>query len=339
MLDWAITQAPVNIALLDTQMRQLRLNASLCRSLGLDDEAAGLGLRMTDLLSNPATESCVAAAGMVARTGRPAVWRGVNQMPGQLRDHAMDVDLSPVKDPAGRVCGVLVVAVDVTEQHLARQRLALLNEASTRIGCTLDMTRTAEELVEVAVPGLADFATIDLLDSVFRGDEPTSSPFAFNVPLRRMACGSVLDGSPEALVRPGQVSYYSEHSPSAPRMTSGLLLNQPDLQRNLDRWAERDRSHRPVRFPLPHGGAGARPGRDARHRGVRPAPAAGAFPGRRSRPGRGDRRPGCRVHRQRPPLYPRACDRADLAAQPAPAAPAEAGSGPRGDPLPAVGLS
>jgi anti-sigma regulatory factor (Ser/Thr protein kinase) len=240
MLDWAITQAPVNIALLDTQMRQLRLNASLCRSLGLDDEAAGLGLRMTDLLSNPATESCVAAAGMVARTGRPTVWRGVNQMPGQLRDHAMDVDLSPVKDPAGRVCGVLVVAVDVTEQHLARQRLALLNEASTRIGCTLDMTRTAEELVEVAVPGLADFATIDLLDSVFRGDEPTSSPFAFNVPLRRMACGSVLDGSPEALVRPGQVSYYSEHSPSAPRMTSGLLLNQPDLQRNLDRWAERD---------------------------------------------------------------------------------------------------
>jgi PAS domain S-box-containing protein len=240
MLDWAITQAPVNIALLDTQMRQLRLNASICRALGLPDEAAGLGLRMTDLLSNPATESFLAAARMVARTGRPTVWRGVNQMPGQARDHAMDVNLSPVKDPAGRVCGVLVVAVDVTEQHLAQQRLALLNDASTRIGCTLDMTRTAEELVEVAVPGLADFATVDLLDSVFRGDEPTPSPFAFDVPLRRMACGSVLDGCPEALVRPGQVSQFSEHSPAIRRMTSGLLVNQPDLQRNLDRWAVTD---------------------------------------------------------------------------------------------------
>jgi PAS domain-containing protein len=112
MLDWAITQAPVDIALLDTQMRQLRLNASLCRALGLDHEAAGLGLRITDLLSNPATESCLAAARMVARTGKPTVWRGVNQMPGQVGDHAMDIHLSPVKDPAGRVCAVLVEAVD-----------------------------------------------------------------------------------------------------------------------------------------------------------------------------------------------------------------------------------
>jgi len=240
MLDWAITQAPVNIALLDTQMRQLRLNASLCRALGLDDEAAGLGLRLTDLLSTPATESCLAAGRMVARSGRPMVWRGVNHMPGQQRDHAMDINLSPVKDPAGRVCGVLVVAVDVTEQHLARQRLVLLNEASTRIGCTLDMTRTAEELVEVTVPGLADFATVDLLESVYRGDEPTTGPFPFDVPLRRMACGSVLEGCPEALVRPGQVSQISGHSPAAQRMTSGLLMNQPDLQRNLEQWTVTD---------------------------------------------------------------------------------------------------
>ena len=39
MLDWAITQTPVNIALVDTEMRQLRLNASLCRTMGLEDEA------------------------------------------------------------------------------------------------------------------------------------------------------------------------------------------------------------------------------------------------------------------------------------------------------------
>jgi PAS domain S-box-containing protein len=252
MLDWAITQSPVNIALLDTQMRHLRLNASLCRVLGLDDEAAGLGLCGTDLLPSPAAESCVAAARMVARTGRPTVWRGVNQTPGQSRDHAVDVNLSPVKDPAGRVRGVLAVAVDVTEQHLARKRLALVNEASTRIGGTLDVARTAEELVAVAVPGLADFAAIDLLDSVFRGDEPTSGPLEFSVPLRRMACGSVLDGSPEALVRPGDVSQYSEHLLAVPRMTSGLLVNQPDLQRNLDRWAERDpeRAAQIVRYGL-----------------------------------------------------------------------------------------
>jgi PAS domain-containing protein len=76
MLDWAIGQAPLNIALLDTQMRQVRLNASMCRMLGLETEAAGLGLRLTDMISNPDTESCVACARQVARTGEPALWKG-----------------------------------------------------------------------------------------------------------------------------------------------------------------------------------------------------------------------------------------------------------------------
>jgi GAF domain-containing protein len=129
----------------------------------------------------------------------------------------------------------------MTEQHLARERLALVNEASTRIGTTLDMTRTAEELVEVAVPGLADFSTIDLLDSVVRGDEPTPNPFEFTAPFRRMACGSVLDGSPEALVRPGQVSAIPGHSPAVGRLTSGVIVKCGDLQRAMDRWSEHDR--------------------------------------------------------------------------------------------------
>ncbi|MER6523160.1 SpoIIE family protein phosphatase [Streptomyces sp. NPDC001553] len=53
----------------------------------------------------------------------------------------------------------------------ARRRLELLAEASTRIGTTLDVSRTAWELAEVAVPRLADFVTIDLPEAVLRGDE------------------------------------------------------------------------------------------------------------------------------------------------------------------------
>jgi GAF domain-containing protein/anti-sigma regulatory factor (Ser/Thr protein kinase) len=240
MLDWAIAQAPVRIALMDAQLRQLRLSSSLCRVLGLDSEAVGLGLHFTDLMSGPEAESLVAAARMVVRTGKPTVWRG-NWMPGESRNQAEEINLSPVKDPAGRVRGVLVVGFDMTRQHLARERLALVNEASTRIGTTLDMTRTAEELMEVAVPELADFATLDLLDSVVRGEEPTSDPYDPAVPVRRMACCSVLAGSPEAWVQPGQVSCLSiGHSPAAPRLTSGVLVSYSDLQRTTDYWAEHD---------------------------------------------------------------------------------------------------
>ncbi|MEV4437039.1 SpoIIE family protein phosphatase [Streptomyces sp. NPDC049585] len=54
----------------------------------------------------------------------------------------------------------------------ARRRLELLSEASSRIGTTLDVTRTAQELAETAVPRLADFVTVDLPEAVLRGDEP-----------------------------------------------------------------------------------------------------------------------------------------------------------------------
>ena len=56
----------------------------------------------------------------------------------------------------------------------ARRRLELLTEASSRIGTTLDVTRTARELAEVAVPRLADFVGVDVPDAVLRGDEPAA---------------------------------------------------------------------------------------------------------------------------------------------------------------------
>ena len=83
MMDQAVAQCPIGVALLDTQMRHLRLNASMCRVLGLRDEAAGLNVRLTDLMSTPQTEACVAAARSVARTGEPDVWRGTSGCPAR----------------------------------------------------------------------------------------------------------------------------------------------------------------------------------------------------------------------------------------------------------------
>ncbi|WP_449486310.1 SpoIIE family protein phosphatase [Streptomyces avidinii] len=56
----------------------------------------------------------------------------------------------------------------------ARRRLELLAEASTRIGTTLDVGRTARELAEMAVPALADYVTVDLPAAVLRGEESTA---------------------------------------------------------------------------------------------------------------------------------------------------------------------
>jgi serine phosphatase RsbU (regulator of sigma subunit)/anti-sigma regulatory factor (Ser/Thr protein kinase) len=78
----------------------------------------------------------------------------------------------------------------------ARRHLDLLYEASLRIGTTLDMTRTAQELVQVAVPGFADFVTVDLATAVLAGEEPRAGNRA---ELRRVASSGI---GPDAPVRP-----------------------------------------------------------------------------------------------------------------------------------------
>ncbi|MGW4610335.1 ATP-binding SpoIIE family protein phosphatase [Streptomyces sp. NPDC004532] len=74
---------------------------------------------------------------------------------------------------------------------VARERLTLLSEASSRVGGTLDVARTAEELAEVAVRRFADHAAVDLFDPVLKGEEPAPGPHAGAVTLRRAARRSV----------------------------------------------------------------------------------------------------------------------------------------------------
>ncbi|MFF7637823.1 SpoIIE family protein phosphatase [Kitasatospora sp. NPDC008050] len=77
------------------------------------------------------------------------------------------------------------------EVRSATQRLALLNEASSRIGTTLDLPRTAEELVEVVIPRFADFVTVDLLDAVLTGDEMPTVPASGSATMRAVAVGEL----------------------------------------------------------------------------------------------------------------------------------------------------
>ncbi|GES29872.1 SpoIIE family protein phosphatase/ATP-binding protein [Streptomyces angustmyceticus] len=81
--------------------------------------------------------------------------------------------------PYGSHQGSVVTLRDTTElrwlagrAEVARERLRLLYDAGLRIGSTLNVVRTAEELSQVAVPRFADIVTVELLDPVLRGEEP-----------------------------------------------------------------------------------------------------------------------------------------------------------------------
>ncbi len=93
------------------------------------------------------------------------------------------------------------------------------------MGTTLDVTRTAEELAEVTVPRFADFAAVDLPDSVLRGDEP--EPFGVRRSLRRVALGAVHQES--HLYEVGDPVEYVPSTPQARSLENGRPVLEPVL--------------------------------------------------------------------------------------------------------------
>ncbi len=97
------------------------------------------------------------------------------------------------------VCRVRLDREDrLTRLMVARDRLTLLSLATTQVGSSLDVARTARELADVSVPRFADFATVDLFDAVLVGEEPQAGPFEGPVSLRRVAHRSVGDAAEPA---------------------------------------------------------------------------------------------------------------------------------------------
>ncbi|MFF9623946.1 SpoIIE family protein phosphatase [Streptomyces griseosporeus] len=143
----------------------------------------------------------------------------------------------PEADHAGSV----VTLRDTTELAVVSGRaegalgqLKLLYEAGMRIGTTLDVERTAQELADVAVPRFADVVAVDLLDSVVRGDEPTTGGW-------RHLLRSAISGDQRMLpvYRPGEVITFSPETPQMLALEQGRGVLEADLRR-AHGWQEQD---------------------------------------------------------------------------------------------------
>ncbi|MFJ3231444.1 SpoIIE family protein phosphatase [Streptomyces sp. NPDC086787] len=105
----------------------------------------------------------------------------------------------------------------------AQERLRLLYDAGLEVGTGLDVARTAGELVEVAVPRFADYATVDLAVPVLRGGEPQEG----NGDMQRVALGGVSDDCP--LYGLGEVIRFDPATPQASGFGEGQTVLDEDL--------------------------------------------------------------------------------------------------------------
>ncbi|MGQ4431822.1 SpoIIE family protein phosphatase [Streptomyces sp. SAS_260] len=234
----ALTQSPCAVAVYDERLRLSRVNDAMAEVIGLPEERVR-GLRITEIGGKTASSELEQHMLDVLTSGTAQDFQIYMRTGGEDAAHAWLARMAPITDADGRVRGVCLAAHDFTENYLARERLQLVNEASVRIGTTLDVTRTAQELADVCAPALADFVSIDLLDPQEHGGEP---PTAITAPigLRRAAHQSVQEGSPEAVAKPGQVNLYPEHSPQADALVAGRTLVASG--RALELWLAWDRT-------------------------------------------------------------------------------------------------
>ncbi|WKX74218.1 SpoIIE family protein phosphatase [Streptomyces sp. XD-27] len=242
VLEGFLTRSPLGMAVLSPELRYVWLNDTLERFGGVPRKQR-LGRRMTSALPGLDTAALEALIRRVLATGVPVIdheyqgWTAADPH----REHAYSTSFFRLEDADGHPMGVYYLVMDVTDRWKAQRRLALLNEAGVRIGSTLDVARTAEEVAAVAVPRVADFVTVDLLEAVLRGDEPAVGPSGVHGALRRAAQLSIHEGCPESVVAVGDPVGAPEAAPYERCVAEGRSIREVvDPARPSPTWLAED---------------------------------------------------------------------------------------------------
>ncbi|MFJ2931888.1 SpoIIE family protein phosphatase [Streptomyces sp. NPDC087219] len=218
VLDAVFTQSSVGLHVLDPEFRLVRANSYALGVRGpFEEDVVGRPAAETyDRVGIPVDEDIL---GDVLRTGRPAldVLKRSHPPADPLREHIFSASAYRLHDRTGEPLGLVVTATDVTERERARKRLDLLHTVRERIGTSLDVGRTAAELVDATVPAFADSALVALTDAVMRGRSLDLPPRASAPLLRCAATGGEDTELPHqgALLLPG---LFGEELPTAPAL-------------------------------------------------------------------------------------------------------------------------
>ncbi|MDX3356542.1 SpoIIE family protein phosphatase [Streptomyces sp. ME01-24h] len=229
LLRGLFTESPFIIDVFDTDLRFLTRNDSRIRTQSFPEDFVGHTMRelappgLLDLDAFEARQRLVLASGR-AMIGSEVRGRDPRDPD---RDTVWSETILPLRGADGDVVALAHMVFDLTTEVRARERLDLVNEASARIGSTLDVLRTAQELTDVAVPRFADFSYVDLLASVMGGEEPPPGPVAKAALLRR-ATATMLPGGPgPTVVVPGDVDRLAS-APGTPAARA-LATGKPSL--------------------------------------------------------------------------------------------------------------
>jgi hypothetical protein len=186
-----IIRSPLSVVVFDAELRIIWAHQAA------DSPGSGIpasdwtGRRLDEVLPDMDVGLIEESVRQVLLSGEPRLDLEVTaQRPGHSGDEEevwSCVQLAFEGSEEGRPAGVIHIMREVTERARAQRRLALADEASARIGTTLDISQTGRELLSVAIPQLADAGAVDLLTTVIDVDQTTGLAGDEALHLRRVA--------------------------------------------------------------------------------------------------------------------------------------------------------
>ncbi|MEW2409140.1 SpoIIE family protein phosphatase [Streptomyces griseoviridis] len=241
VLDGFLTRAPIGMAVMSPELRYVWLNDVLERFGGVPREQR-IGRRLSEFMPGLQAEKLENLMEKVLLTGVPVMdheYRGWSWADPH-HEHAYSTSFFPLTGTDGAVTGVCYMVSDVTDRWAAQQRLVFMNDAGARLGRSLDVLRTAQELADVVVPRFADLAVVDLLDSALSTDEPAALHSDGMPGMFRAGLQSVRPGAPEALARVGEPVEFVPPPHDRTYLLDGEGVLMPVLDPGSPEWAVKD---------------------------------------------------------------------------------------------------
>ncbi|MBW8794823.1 MAG: SpoIIE family protein phosphatase [Streptomyces sp.] len=240
-VDALFHHSPISLAIWDRGLRCVWFNDSV-HNRDIYHSEPELGGHVTDMVRARHPEFLERAMERVFRNGLPLLGHELWPVKDQAPDRYYRVALIRLDGADGRPLGVCSAAVEA-DAGRESGRLRLLNEAKSRIGTDLDPLVTSQRLAETAVPDLADYVTIDLVQAVPMDKEPlrrlrstdTSIPGFY-----RAGTASIHDDLRESLWARGTPVYVPPASPFTTVLKERRSHFEPVLDTSPGTWLDDD---------------------------------------------------------------------------------------------------
>ncbi|HEY4237435.1 MAG TPA: GAF domain-containing protein [Gaiellaceae bacterium] len=155
-LQAVIAQLPLGVAITDTHHRITLRNDELERVWGAP-VTIGYDHRASDVDTSGWPLERAIETGEVTVGERHTIERDAEA-------RTLEVSAAPVRDADGTIVSAVAILADVTRRSRAEENLRFLSQANELLVASLDWEHTLAAIAELAVPALAGYLVIDLLD-------------------------------------------------------------------------------------------------------------------------------------------------------------------------------